>query len=485
MLRDYIFKQRKENVFIFPNVYVIGHVFTYGLKNVLRGKSFGETRCVYRDNVMYWYASSSQIKSSAEELIYQLKSDPNLIKKNSKLFTKLSNSLLTFVKNVSTKDLSKFSNAELSQFWKQYLQMYEAAYICSEPLVILLEEKLSPLLFDYLKKLINGDRQDYSAMYNILVSPAEKSFVKREEDDLTKLALKIRNNKIKNKKLVIKNHTRQYFWVPFDYGMYIWNEKYFTEVLRLMIKNPKLAEKIKSSEKYFKNLSIRQRGLEKELKISPEYRAYFKIMRQGGYLMDYKKEIFTQVHFWAERILAETGRRLGIKRELVQYYLPQEVFLALKTGKIILKEILEQRQKHCYVWWQGKNIDVKLNDPDARMAEYLLPEEVSTGKLDGIIASAGFCSGKVKVLHSANEVNKVEQGDILVASMTSPDYVPAMRRAGAIITDEGGVMCHAAIVSRELGIPCVVGTKFATKLLKDGDLVEVNANHNSVRIIRK
>ena len=89
------------------------------------------------------------------------------------------------------------------------------------------------------------------------------------------------------------------------------------------------------------------------------------------------------------------------------------------------------------------------------------------------------------MLHSANEVNKVEQGDILVASMTSPDYVPAMRRAGAIITDEGGVMCHAAIVSRELGIPCVVGTKFATKLLKDGDLVEVNANHNSVRIIRK
>jgi phosphoenolpyruvate synthase/pyruvate phosphate dikinase len=67
------------------------------------------------------------------------------------------------------------------------------------------------------------------------------------------------------------------------------------------------------------------------------------------------------------------------------------------------------------------------------------------------------------------------QGNILVCPMTLPDYVPAMKKARAIITNEGGITCHAAIISRELKIPCIVGTKIATQVLKDGDRVEVDA----------
>ena len=92
--------------------------------------------------------------------------------------------------------------------------------------------------------------------------------------------------------------------------------------------------------------------------------------------------------------------------------------------------------------------------------------------------------GTVKVLHSATEAYKVEKGDILVAVMTRPDYVPAMKLAAAIVTDEGGITCHAAIVARELHIPCIIGTKIATKVLKDGMKVEVNADHGWVKVLR-
>ena len=101
----------------------------------------------------------------------------------------------------------------------------------------------------------------------------------------------------------------------------------------------------------------------------------------------------------------------------------------------------------------------------------------------GLTASMGKAIGVVKVVKSVTEMGKVQQGDILVAVMTRPDYVPAMKKAAAIVTDEGGVTCHAAIVSRELGVPCIIGTKIATKILKDGMKVEVNANHGVVRII--
>lgn len=80
-----------------------------------------------------------------------------------------------------------------------------------------------------------------------------------------------------------------------------------------------------------------------------------------------------------------------------------------------------------------------------------------------------------------NELKNFPKGKILVAKSTQPNYLPAMQRAKAFITDEGGLLCHAAIVSRELGIPCIIGTKNATHVLKDGDMVEVDANEGIVR----
>lgn len=100
--------------------------------------------------------------------------------------------------------------------------------------------------------------------------------------------------------------------------------------------------------------------------------------------------------------------------------------------------------------------------------------------LTGAPASPGIGTGHAKILKSPKEINKVKEGDVLVAPMTSPDYVPAMRRASAIVTNEGGVTSHAAIVSRELGIPCVVGTKEATDLLKDETVVTVDGSKGVV-----
>ena len=95
--------------------------------------------------------------------------------------------------------------------------------------------------------------------------------------------------------------------------------------------------------------------------------------------------------------------------------------------------------------------------------------------LRGSGASPGVAVGRVKMIPTAKDIGRMEKGDILVTEMTSPDYVPAMKKAAAILTNSGGATCHAAIVSRELGVPCIVGTKEATKILHDGDLITVDA----------
>ncbi len=100
--------------------------------------------------------------------------------------------------------------------------------------------------------------------------------------------------------------------------------------------------------------------------------------------------------------------------------------------------------------------------------------------LTGNGASPGVGTGPVKILKSPKEIGKVKKGDVLVAPMTSPDYVPAMKKSAAVVTDQGGQTSHAAIVSRELGIPCVVGVGEATKKLKDGQIVSVNGEDGQI-----
>jgi len=113
--------------------------------------------------------------------------------------------------------------------------------------------------------------------------------------------------------------------------------------------------------------------------------------------------------------------------------------------------------------------------------EDLAPAAVAGRELvRGLGAAPGFASGKVRVIASHEEADRLDDGDILVTHMTAPDWVPLMRRAAAIVTDSGGMTCHAAIVSRELGIPCVVGTADATTILRDGELVTVDAGSGVV-----
>jgi phosphoenolpyruvate synthase/pyruvate phosphate dikinase len=106
------------------------------------------------------------------------------------------------------------------------------------------------------------------------------------------------------------------------------------------------------------------------------------------------------------------------------------------------------------------------------------------GDLKGVSAMRGIVKGIVRVILDPTNYNDFKDGDILVTSMTRPDFVPIMKKAGAVITNEGGITCHAAIISRELNIPCIIGTKIATKVLKDGDMVEVDADNGIVKIIK-
>lgn len=103
--------------------------------------------------------------------------------------------------------------------------------------------------------------------------------------------------------------------------------------------------------------------------------------------------------------------------------------------------------------------------------------------IPGRVACQGYAKGTARIILGQEDFKKFNDGEILITGMTRPEFVPLMKKAAAIVTNEGGITCHAAIVSRELGKPCIIGTQKATQLIKDGDLIEVRANHGTVRIL--
>lgn len=134
---------------------------------------------------------------------------------------------------------------------------------------------------------------------------------------------------------------------------------------------------------------------------------------------------------------------------------------------------------------EGERMYLVQSRPITTLTDAVKQEKKTQAKapalVTGLGASPGVVSGRVRVLHKPEEGRHLRKGEILVAPMTSPDWVPTLRRAAAIVTDSGGMTCHAAIVSRELRVPCVVGTRVATRVLRDGEEVTVDGATGQVR----
>jgi len=156
--------------------------------------------------------------------------------------------------------------------------------------------------------------------------------------------------------------------------------------------------------------------------------------------------------------LAKIGKKIH-----QHYFFPQDIEWTFYKGKFW---IVQSRPVTTI-----KNPKSKIQNPKLKSRKILLR---------GQGASPGLATGSVKIIFSAKEIGKIGNGDVLVAPMTNPDFAPAMKKAAAIITDRGGQTSHAAIVSRELGVPCVVGTEKATKILKNGQIVTVNGTKGEV-----
>jgi pyruvate,water dikinase len=175
---------------------------------------------------------------------------------------------------------------------------------------------------------------------------------------------------------------------------------------------------------------------------------------------------------------------LGIPGKHALCLLPHEAKEFLENG--VLPRDLKGRRSCSILTINGKTRVCWNREADRIYHdEYERYGRAEKSELWGMPAYKGLSRGKAYLALSENDFRKIPKGSVLVCSMTRYSVTPYLKRVSAIVTDQGGITCHAAIISRELGIPCVIGTTSATKILKNGDYVEVDANSGVVKKIRQ
>lgn len=193
-------------------------------------------------------------------------------------------------------------------------------------------------------------------------------------------------------------------------------------------------------------------------------------------------------HFGLKKLFKEIARRFKIAENEVCCLSPEDITEFLKSGEVSggMKKIIKLRKRAYYFLIQDGKVRKAIGEEALNLInKFSKQEKLSAEEINGQVAYGGKVKGNVLIALKVEDIDeRVVENKILVVPMTTPEFVPFLPKVKAIITDEGGITCHAAIVSREMRKPCIIGTKIATKVLKDGDLVEVDAEKGVVKLVK-
>lgn len=287
------------------------------------------------------------------------------------------------------------------------------------------------------------------------INASEDSFLKRAESFARELVLKE-----KDEKTILDKFNNEFAWVQGSY----------------LGRNPLSISDVKSLASKSK--------VHEELESLSSDDPFMLILSHLFSWQDERKANLLKSIYLAEPVLLALARKLSIPFENIKFLLPEEVD---KTSDLNFQKILSDRAK-LFVDYVKNDLSRILfvgEEADSFIKNFQEGKSSEVSEFKGSIAFKGKVKGTVRICLSLESIKSFEDGEILVASMTRPEYISAMQHASAFITDEGGITCHAAIIAREMKKPCIIGTKIATKVLKDGDLVEVNADTGVVKILKR
>lgn len=414
----------------------------------------------FKKNLFRGYYSEDRLLKLAARQLGLIKHHPAYLKTVYRKWTRGNKTLLSNLDKIRRLGVSRISDQRLIKLNKRLGRLAEAYW--NRPIFLdIFDVHAQKLISDELKKAgVNISANDL----DILLRPDKISYLQKYHSSL-KLLPKHPSQKDYQK------IAHQFFFIKCSYaqGHGLTQADIIRDSAHLKLAHHKYVSKNLLYQKY------RLAGWPRRLLES------FAFLSQWR---EERKMLLQKTVFGLNILGQEIAKRSRLPWTEVAMCLPHAI------GKIpVPKGLINRYQKLCQrnflAIYDQKRRKVKfLNPASCKKIIALLERDQTQNELLGQGACRGKVTGIAKVIAGEADFDKFKPGDILITSMTRPEFLPILRQARGIVTDEGGITCHAAIVSRELKIPCVIGTRRATGLIKSGDKIILNANNGTIKIIK-
>ncbi len=451
------------------------------------------------------YLVSRQLRDMIQQTLDKIITKPAWADKIHRETIKINKNYFAFAKNLRRLKLSTLSNKDIAKLHRQILDHQMMGHRHSLLTTWFVDsdgEDLTNYLLSYLRQKISDQKSDlnFAEVFSLLTTPLRESLARQEEKeallllkkiladkqakkvfrqkDTAKIVKKLANISPALQRAIVALH-KKWLWLPYGYQGPTYDLDYYLEVLSGLVRQKVRPDKMLGGFAGTIDRTRRaQQKLYRQLKIDRHYQQIFTAAQDIVFIKGFRKDCLYHGMYVLNLLLAEAAKRLDLSLMQVRYMTADELQQALEKNKIVSPKILDQRKKHSLLWMKDGQTKILVG---AAAKKFLAKQKFEKIKIAGISELNGTCAcpgqatGLVKIVNFPEEMSKMNKGDIMVAHTTFPALVPAMKKAKAIITEDGGITCHAAIVSRELKTPCLVGVKLATKILSDGDRVEVDA----------
>lgn len=390
-------------------------------------------------------------------------------------FNKLKKKREQFINYINKKDLSKIPDKLLFKLVKTFAEILSeviAYFVISRPEYT---DHLSEKLLEELKK-----KSDESIAYQYLVILSMSTKI-----DIIKKELKARLLLLKHlTKRNIKNHILNFPWL---YWTDLTYERPIIDLTKKLKKesSEELRKKLNQGMKELDELKKKKHALLKKYNSKKVKLLSNRISWLGHNRFEVKSR-FAGFELACNPLFKEISRRGKVSlQNIIKYYHLNDIKKLIINKKKLSQKDIKERKIHVFYTHKGK-VHFLQGKKAIEFAKYYLKEHLEkkeVNEVKGVIASKGYAKGvcRIIIIGKDADLSNFKKGEVLITEMTSPRMIPIIEKCIAIVTNEGGLASHASIVSREFNIPCIVGTKTATKVFKNGDYVEVDANKGVVR----
>ncbi|QQG53067.1 MAG: hypothetical protein HY931_04335 [Candidatus Falkowbacteria bacterium] len=413
----------------------------------------------------------------------KLEKEPKFIQNSFCKAYKLNDKIEEIARELSQVKFSAYSNYQLADNLEKYCQLcFSMGAFIIFPLFI--EEYLEDYVKKEVTKKCGAKTPEIIHDFNVSLKPSST-----ENDELSLLKIALKRHRRLPIEQDVKRHLQNYGWLK-NSAM---NNSYYSEkeIYRRLdgLRGADISQKIKNILNERHRQVSRVKKYQTEFAFSRKLINHIETLQEAIYFRSWRTERFYRNIQYLTALLEEISRRLGLKSwDDIFYVLPKEIINLLRQELTMDLKVVKERKRGYIMWADGRNTQIYSDNIVAgakKKIKFLTIQNRECHEIKGQAACRGLAVGKVHIIKSKKEFKKFKVKEILVVPSTTPDYVPVMKKAAAIITDEGGLTCHAAIMSRELNIPCIIGTKIGTQVLRDGDLVEADAEKGIIKILKK